>query len=152
MADEQEATANEDRPLIYEDQRNEAEQRSQRSIDESLLSSADQRPKATTRNLVVLCILFVELCERLTFYGVAANLVFYCSDVLKLPSPLPSTITLAFQGEIMCIVRNNDRLGTACPGYYFFFTKRLLNTPGGGGGLLPNITYTGFCRPPGSGF
>ena len=48
--------------------------------------------------LVVLCILVVELCERLTFYGVAANLVFYCKDVLKLASPLPSTIALAFQG------------------------------------------------------
>ena len=150
MADDQEATANEDRPLIYEDQRNEAEQRSQRSIDESLLSSADQRPKATTRNLVVLCILFVELCERLTFYGVAANLVFYCSDVLKLPSPLPSTITLAFQGEIMCIVRNNDRLGTACPGYYYFYKISIKYSPGGGGGYTPKITYTGMCRPTGS--
>ena len=50
------------------------------------------------RYLVVLCILFVELCERLTFYGVTANLVFYCKDILKLTSPLPSTITLAFQG------------------------------------------------------
>ena len=151
MADEQEATANEDRPLIYEDQRNEAEQRSQRSIDESLLSSADQRPKATTRNLVVLCILFVELCERLTFYGVAANLVFYCSDVLKLPSPLPSTITLAFQGEIMCIVRNNDRLGTACPGYYFVYKISIKYSPGGGGGgYAPYITNTGMCRPTGS--
>ena len=52
------------------------------------------------RYLVVLCILFVELCERLTFYGVAVNLVFYCKDVLKLTSPLPSTITLAFQGKV----------------------------------------------------
>ena len=53
-----------------------------------------------TRYLVVLCILFVELCERLTFYGVTANLVFYCKDVLKLASPLPSTIALAFQGTV----------------------------------------------------
>ena len=52
------------------------------------------------RYLVVLCILFVELCERLTFYGVTVNLVFYCKDVLKLASPLPSTITLAFQGKM----------------------------------------------------
>ena len=53
-----------------------------------------------TRYLVALCILFVELCERLTFYGVTANLVFYCKDVLKLASPLPSTIALAFQGKM----------------------------------------------------
>ena len=61
-----------------------------------------QEPAAsrTRRYLVVLCILFVELCERLTFYGVTVNLVFYCKDVLKLASPLPSTITLAFQGQV----------------------------------------------------
>ena len=141
MADEQEATANEDRPLIYEDQRNEAEQRSQRSIDESLLSSADQRPKATTRNLVVLCIVFVELCERLTFYGVAANLVFYCSDVLKLPSPLPSTITLAFQGEIMCIVRNNVDWGPRVRGIIFFYKISIKYSPGGGGGTPIHYLY-----------
>ena len=51
-------------------------------------------------SLSVLCILFVELCERLTFYGLTANLVFYCRDVLKLSSPFPSTIALAFQGKI----------------------------------------------------
>jgi len=52
---------------------------------------------------VVLCILFVELCERLTYYGVTVNLVFYCKDVLKLASPLPSTITLAFQGKAVSV-------------------------------------------------
>ena len=50
--------------------------------------------------LVVLCILSVELCERLTYYGVTVNLLFYCKDVLKLASPLPSTIALAFQGKV----------------------------------------------------
>ena len=66
-------------------------------------NSVEQPSRMRTRYLVVLCILFVELCERLTFYGVAANLVFYCKDILKLTSPLPSTITLAFQGIIiMC--------------------------------------------------
>ena len=62
------------------------------------------------RYLVVLCILFVELCERLTFYGVTVNLVFYCKDVLKLASPLPSTITLAFQGKAttICNIESRD--------------------------------------------
>ena len=66
-------------------------------------SKERQKESASSKRstLVVLCILFVELCERLTFYGVTANLVFYCKDVLKLASPLPSTIALAFQGTMI---------------------------------------------------
>ena len=70
----------------------------------SHLQEPQEAASKRTRYLVVLCILVVELCERLTFYGVTANLVFYCKDVLKLASPLPSTITLAFQGNGMVCV------------------------------------------------
>ena len=71
-------------------------------------SKQKQRGRAAVKKstLVVLCILFVELCERLTFYGVAANLVFYCKDVLKLGSPLPSTISLAFQGITQYVLKH----------------------------------------------
>ena len=63
-------------------------------LDESL----SEAPVSNNNTLTVLCILFVTLFERLAFYGVAANLVLYCEDVLKLSSPLSSIIALAFQG------------------------------------------------------
>ena len=62
-----------------------------------------------TRFLLVICILFMELCERLTFYGVVANLVLYCKDVLKLESPIPTTINMSFQG--LCSVNQNGGRG-----------------------------------------
>ncbi|PFX24403.1 Solute carrier family 15 member 4 [Stylophora pistillata] len=46
------------------------------------------------------CILVMELCERLTLFGIVANLVLFCRNVLKLDSPWPSTVGLLLQG--MC--------------------------------------------------
>ena len=50
------------------------------------------------RNFATLLILLTELCERLAFYGLTANLVLFCKDKLQLPSPWPSTIVLVFVG------------------------------------------------------
>lgn len=68
------------------------------------VASMDPHPLPISRRnrfLLVVCILFTELCERLTFYGIVANLVLYCRDYLKLEAPLPSSISLAFQGIFM---------------------------------------------------
>ena len=71
----------------------------QRENSDSQHKSLPEVKLSRKKFLVVICILVVELCERLTFYGVAANLIFYCKDVLNLASPLPSTISLVFQGR-----------------------------------------------------
>ena len=74
------------------------QERSNEDVEEQCHEIRQQRSRIT-RYLLALCIMFVELCERLTFYGVTVNMVFYCQNVLMLSSPLPSTISLAFQGN-----------------------------------------------------
>ena len=83
-------------PLLYHD---EYIHESQRENSNCQHKSVPEAKLSRKRFLVVICILVVELCERLTYYGVVANLIFYCKDVLNLASPLPSTIALAFQGK-----------------------------------------------------
>ena len=47
---------------------------------------------------IVLCILFCELCERLTYYSIAGNLVLYCTSALDFSSEDAATISLVFSG------------------------------------------------------
>ncbi|XP_072051178.1 solute carrier family 15 member 4-like [Amphiura filiformis] len=47
---------------------------------------------------IVLCILFCELCERLTYFSIAGNLVLYCTSTLHLTSQTAATISLVFSG------------------------------------------------------
>ena len=58
------------------------------------------RRSTKTQLFLCVCILGTELCERLTFFGTAANLVPYCEDVLKLQTPVPSQINLSFVGKM----------------------------------------------------
>ncbi|KAH3862535.1 solute carrier family 15 member 4-like isoform X2 [Dreissena polymorpha] len=68
----------------------------------------EARPKQTARitgrRLFTVCsILVTELCERLTYYSVVANMVLFCTDKLKISSDSASVITLVFSGTVMCI-------------------------------------------------
>lgn len=48
--------------------------------------------------VLVTCILFTELCERLTFYSVTANLVLFGTSVLDLESTMATSVSLYFTG------------------------------------------------------
>ena len=50
------------------------------------------------KTLVVICILVTELCERLTYYGLRANLLLFASSELNLDPPWPSTISYLLTG------------------------------------------------------
>ncbi|OWF40362.1 solute carrier family 15 member 4-like [Mizuhopecten yessoensis] len=53
--------------------------------------------------LVVVCILMTELCERLTYYSVVANLVLFCTSKLDIPSSDAANISLIFSGTVYLI-------------------------------------------------
>ncbi|XP_053384813.1 solute carrier family 15 member 4-like [Mercenaria mercenaria] len=55
------------------------------------------------RLFVVASILVTELCERLTYYSVVANMVLYCTAKLDYNSDQASVITLVFSGTVYLI-------------------------------------------------
>ncbi|KAL8604553.1 hypothetical protein ACOMHN_015837 [Nucella lapillus] len=65
----------------------------------SLHIDAEAGGKLSPKKLgVVLCILATELCERLAYYSVVANLVLFCTSVLGFTSNNATTISLIFSG------------------------------------------------------
>ena len=57
-------------------------------------------PKMTTKKmLVVMCILLTEMCERLTYYSVVANIVLYGTSVLKFSSTQSANVANIFTGR-----------------------------------------------------
>ena len=71
----------------------------------SSLRDAEHFTGRRQKLLVVLCILVTEICERLAFYGLTANLVLLCRDHLHLSAPWPSTISLVFTGKYINSIR-----------------------------------------------
>lgn len=61
------------------------------------------RPMSRQQLLVVGCILMCELCERLTYYSVTANVVLFCTNTLKLESTSAATVSLVFSGTVFII-------------------------------------------------
>ena len=75
-----------------------------RSFREStpLLRDTYAFPKQSIFTCAIVCILFTELCERLTFYGISGNLVLFAteSDHLGLTPSTASIVAYLFQGML----------------------------------------------------
>ncbi|GFS20755.1 solute carrier family 15 member 4-like, partial [Elysia marginata] len=103
------AASSEDSPLlkkkfvksltISDDDKSEGLERDPTSIED--LSGRDIF--GTGRLLVVLCVLLVELCERLAYYSVSSNLVLFCTSLLHLTSTQATTVSLVFTGTVYII-------------------------------------------------
>ena len=75
-----------------------------RSFREStpLLRDTYTFPKQSIFTCAIVCILFTELCERLTFYGISGNLVLFATktDYLGLTPSQASILAYLFQGML----------------------------------------------------
>lgn len=76
--------------------------------DEGLTIEQHYTPKPVSalsprKLLVVLCILTTELCERLSYYGVVANQVLFCTSILGFSSNDAATVSLVFSGTVYLI-------------------------------------------------
>lgn len=57
------------------------------------------KPRFTRKKLIVVgCVLMTELCERLTYYSVVANLILFCTSTLNMSSTDATRINLLFSG------------------------------------------------------
>ncbi|XP_069122940.1 solute carrier family 15 member 4-like [Argopecten irradians] len=76
-----------------------------RSIDEPVMEKGEEKKSAFSgkTGLVVVSILMTELCERLTYYSVVANLVLFCTSKLDIPSSDAANISLVFSGTVYLI-------------------------------------------------
>ena len=57
------------------------------------------KPRFTKQKMLVVgCVLMTELCERLTYYSVVANMILYCTSSLNMSSTDAARINLVFSG------------------------------------------------------
>jgi len=88
--------ADENSPLISEN--SDLLSTSHGACSNSSVNNRNQIMGRGRKSLVVTCILVTELCERLTYYGLRANLLLFSSTELNLDPPWPSTICYLLSG------------------------------------------------------
>lgn len=71
--------------------------------NQEIMQETPKKGITRERLFVVLSILVTELCERLTYYSVVANMVLFCTSMLKMSSDDASVVTLIFSGTVYII-------------------------------------------------
>ena len=89
-------SVDENSPLISEN--NDLLSTSHGASSNSSFNTRNQITGRGRKTLVVICILVTELCERITYLGLGANLLLFASSELNLDPPWPSTISYLFSG------------------------------------------------------
>ncbi|XP_071129733.1 solute carrier family 15 member 4-like isoform X1 [Mytilus edulis] len=81
--------------------------------------SFGQRPYFTRNKLFIVgCILMTELCERLTYFSVIANLILFCTSTLNISSTGAARISLIFSGAVSIVPIFGGYLADAFVGRY----------------------------------
>ncbi len=60
-------------------------------------------PRRVREKATVLCVLFVELIERMTYYSIGGNMVLFATNVLLYSSTQAVTIHLIFSGKYQTV-------------------------------------------------
>ncbi|KAL3877158.1 hypothetical protein ACJMK2_034906 [Sinanodonta woodiana] len=86
--------------------------------DEKTELVPERQGRLRDRIAVVACILVTELCERLTYYSVVANMVLFCTSKLKLTSDEASNVNWVFTGTVYIIPVFGGFVADAIAGKY----------------------------------
>ncbi|KAL3877174.1 hypothetical protein ACJMK2_034920 [Sinanodonta woodiana] len=85
---------------------------------------------------VVVCILLTELCERLTYYSIVANMVLFCTSKLRMTSDEASNVNWVFSGTVYIIPVAGGYVADSFAGKYntilgagFIYTLGLVLVP-----------------------
>ena len=71
-------------------------------LDRTMTPSPFRKPQGSIFTCAIVCILFTELCERLTFYGINGNLVLFAThkNQLDITPSEASIMSYIFQGKV----------------------------------------------------